>query len=228
MTMRATKEWALNIVTCLVTLLAVVVVWQRFHQHAAPTSALAAPSHVEAWRSYAQAGHRTGPVQAPVTVTVFSDYQCPYCKALEADLTKAQGKWPNDLAVIYRHFPLAFHAKAHDAAVAAECASRQNSFEAYHHVLFEEQDSLAVRTWANLAERAHVLDVTAFTTCMTDASVNAIIAKDSADGSRLGVTGTPTLLVNDLKFVGAPGLDTLEAYITRELRSARARRTARR
>lgn len=217
--MRSKRDLLLNFFTAAFTIGAAVVVWRRFHQPPPRTAAMTPPTHVTDWKSFAVNGHRQGPADARVTLTVFSDYQCPYCKAFAADIKRIEAKWPRDVAVIIRHFPLQFHSHARAAALAAECAGAQGKFNEYHDLLFANQDSLSARTWHGLAESARVPDLVAFDACTTNQALLLSIARDSAEAARLGVEGTPTFLLNDLKYVGNPGFDSLDAYIAREMRS---------
>jgi len=83
-------------------------------------------------------------------------------------------------------------------------------------LLFTEQDSIGVRTWSSFAADAGVLDVPSFQHCLSEAGPSDRIDADHALGDRLGVTATPTLIVEGLTLLpGAPEQDTLVAMIHR-------------
>lgn len=161
-----------------------------------------------------------GPERAPVTVVVFSDFQCPYCALLTQRLRVLRVKYPQNVAVVYRHFPLAAHQYSMAAARASECAAAQDRFEAFHDALFASQEAIGRVPWTHFALMAGVRDTTAFNRCTASDSALSVVARDSAAAKRLGVTGTPVLLINQTRLEGAQPLDTLEAYVARLLHTA--------
>jgi protein-disulfide isomerase len=139
---------------------------------------------------------------------------------MAARLKALRERHPKDVAIVYRHFPLSYHPHAKPAARASWCAGRQGRFEAYHDALFAHQDSLGTVAWTLLASRAGVPDSAGFERCIANDDPVAMIERDIAEAGRLGVSGTPTLLVNDqlLKSV-PPGI--LEAMVESQLKGAR-------
>lgn len=174
---------------------------------------------VVAWPSFAGVGHRVGPSRARVTVVVFSDYQCPACRRLDDRLTVAHARYPNEVAVVWRHMPLEGHSAARSAALAAVCAANVGQFALMHSLLFMLADSLGTREWTNLAARAGVGDTTAFRTCMASPAAAATLDSDLAAARELGALATPTFLINSQKFVGVPG--DLDRIVRSELNSQR-------
>jgi protein-disulfide isomerase len=179
----------------------------------AQSASASAPTHVPAWREFARHGHRMGPAKAPVTVVVFSDFQCPYCGVLMDRLRALRGAHPGEVAVVYRHFPVEGHAHAVAAARASECAGAQGRFEAYHDALFERRDSIGVVAWDRFAATAGVPDLAGFRECAAASGRVEALSRDSAAARKLRVSGTPTLLINGLRLVGAPPMDSLESYL---------------
>lgn len=180
-----------------------------------PRAASAAPTQVSSWRGFAREGRRMGPAGAPVTVVVFSDFQCPYCAVLMERLKTLRSSHPADVAVVYRHFPVTGHTHAVAAARASECAGDQGRFEAYHDALFAAGDSIGVVPWERFAAAAGVPDLPRFRACAAGTAPLPALARDSAAARELRVSGTPTLLINGLRMVGAPPMDSLEAYVRR-------------
>jgi protein-disulfide isomerase len=182
----------------------------------APTVA-AARSLVETerdWANYAGGGHSMGEASAAVTIIEFSDFQCPFCRrfATYRDSLQTLGV---DVRVVYRHFPIPTHQFAAAAARASECAANQGRFEAMHNALFGRQDSIGVASWWRFAQDAGVADSTAFELCMRSSATIKTITDDSIAAAKLGVSGTPTLLIHDVRVNGAPTFDSLLAYIRR-------------
>jgi len=154
------------------------------------------------WRAYAARGHRSGPRNAPVTIVEFEDYQCPFCRRMVDRLDSLQRADPLRIAVVRRHFPLDAHAQARAAALAAECAGDQGAFEAYERRLYASQDSLGPAKWVALARDAGVPDLPRFAGCVGEAALAGNVDRDVEAGRRLGITGTPTFLVNHLMVRG--------------------------
>lgn len=77
-----------------------------------------------------------GPPTAKITIIEYSDFQCPYCARLAPILNRLKDTYPEDVRVVYRHFPLRFHDKAFIAAEAAEAANAQGKLADWHNVLF--------------------------------------------------------------------------------------------
>lgn len=178
------------------------------------------PTQVPDWREYARQGHRMGPAEAPVTIVVFSDFQCPYCGELMSRLREVRDAHPAEVSVVYRHFPLGNHPHAIGAARASDCAAEQGKFEAFHDALFAGQDSIGTLGWDRFAQAAGIADLPRFGTCAAGTGPLPTVARDTVAAARLRVTATPTLLINDMRFQGAVPKDTIEAYVRRGLTAA--------
>jgi protein-disulfide isomerase len=171
------------------------------------------PTAISDWRSYAVHGEHIGAPGVGTTVTMFSDFQCPFCREAAQDLEQLRAQHPHSFSLIYRHYPLPFHKFAKAAASAAICAERQGRFQQMHDELFAKADSFGKVPWVDYAQRAGVPDLRRFEQCLDDISVARYLTVDSIAGSKLGVTGTPTFLINELRVVGYPGKDSLYKYI---------------
>lgn len=204
-----------TLVVCAVIVTALVV-RREFIPSDAPADEAEVSTLVPEWREYAATGHRAGPAGATLTIVEFSDFQCPFCRALAARLDSLRTEYPNDVAVVYRHFPLRGHPHAAAAALASECAGDQGSFWQMHDALFQDQDSIGSIPWTRFAAEAGVADSAAFSNCMQQVDRPSLNA-DAAAGKRLRVDRTPTLLINERRGTGTPPLDTLRAYIQQAL-----------
>lgn len=212
-------DWILNGATTLVTIcaLALVGVRLRFALRPDPTK----PQRIEDAASYSASGHSMGPPSAAVTIVEFADYQCPFCRKADRVLTAIRDRHPHDVRVVYRHYPLAIHDSAVAAARAAECASLAGKFEPFHHLLFANAESIGQNTWVWFAKEAGITDTAGFQSCIARADSFPQIAQDRADGERLGVEGTPTFLINDLRVPGAIDLTELDGYVRAALAAAK-------
>lgn len=161
----------------------------------------------------AGSGNILGSATAPTKLVEFSDFQCPFCRRFQSTMEQFQSRHPKDVAVVYRQFPLRIHAFARDAAVASECAATEKEFPAFANLLFAKQDSLGLLSWATFAVRAGIQDTARFHECLTSARVAAQVDTDIAVGTRLGITGTPAIVIGKEMIIGAVPLDTLETLV---------------
>ena len=173
---------------------------------------------MKSWRTYAASGHRFGALNAPVVITEFSDFVCPFCARAQPTLHALLVKYHGQVAISFHHWPQpALHPQALQAALAAECAGDQGAFETYHDRLFATQDSLGIRSWAAIAHDAGVRDTLAFNRCMSSERHKSEIASDAKVAQQIGGQGTPFFLVNDQAVFGALPIDTFEALIDKKL-----------
>lgn len=180
------------------------VTW-RVHQ-APPVRATVSTDGAPTW----------GPSQAPVTLVVFSDFQCPYCSRLQDTLKEIQSRYPTQVRFAFRDFPLDFHAQAMPAAVAASCAHRQGRYADMQALLFRYQGALEDGDLERYAQQVG-LDMAAWKTCLTDPSVRAGIDADMAAGTVAGVQGVPMTFVNGIAVSGAQPLEAFTEIIDAEL-----------
>jgi protein-disulfide isomerase len=161
-----------------------------------------------------------GTGKAPVTLAVFSDFQCPFC-ARTAKVLNGLGDSEGDrLRVVYHYFPLSIHPWARPAAEAAACAQRQSNtaFWSLHDFLFAHQNELSVDNLgqhvAQWGRTAPDLDPGQFERCVRESLTSGQIEQDVALGTELGVRGTPALFVNGEPVDGSSA-DELRALVRR-------------
>ena len=165
----------------------------------APDRTMQPPVPVDDWARVSAAGHRIGPHDAPVTIVEFSDFECPFCARFATETFPAlQARFPGQVALLYRHWPLPNHRMAYPAARAAECAAAQDRFQALHDVLFAQRESLQERPLADFARDAGVPDLPSFERCIEETGSVAAIERDIAEARRIGGRGTPTLVINGM------------------------------
>jgi protein-disulfide isomerase len=158
-----------------------------------------------------------GPVEAPVTVMVFSDYQCPYCIRSEPVLAELLSRYPEKVRVVHRHFPLdGIHPQARPASEAAMCADEQGRFWDYHDAIFARRGRLAEDSFAEIAGELE-LDLEAFGACRAEGRHAAFVQADLDAGRAAGVTGTPAFFINGIPMKGARDADQLAAIVDAEL-----------
>jgi protein-disulfide isomerase len=162
-------------------------------------------------------GPSQGPADAPVTIIEFSDYQCPFCKRAEPTVEQIVARYPEQVRLVYRDYPLdSIHPLARGAAEAANCAADQGKFWEYHKLLFQSSPKLDKDTLHQLAEKAG-LDLAAFDACVAEKRHDAEIDKDVKAGQEAGVSGTPAFYVNGIPLSGARSFDEFAELIQKEL-----------
>jgi protein-disulfide isomerase len=177
------------------------------------------------WRAYVADGRRMGAIDAKVVLVEFSDFQCPWCRTMASRLREARERFGGDFAVVYRHYPIVrTHPFARKAAIASECAAEQGRFEQMHDALFESADSIGAFAWARFAIRAGLADTNAFTVCMESDRASLVLQRDSIAAAELGVRGTPTSLINGVRFAGALDQATLDSLIAAAVTQSQAQK----
>ncbi len=148
---------------------------------------------------------RLGPATAKVTLVEYADFECPACAAYAPVVKQLLAAYPNDVAVVYRHFPLAQHRSAKLAASYAEAAGRQGKFWEMNDRLFATQSTWTTQTPAenetyfnNLAKEL-ALNLTTLQTDLKDPAIMAKITSSYAEGEASGVDSTPTFFLNGVQ-----------------------------
>jgi len=164
--------------------------------------------------------HIEGAKNAKVTLIEYSDFECPFCLRHVASVDQALKDYPNDVRLVYRHFPLSFHPEAQKAAEASECASAQGKFWEMHDEIFKanQAGTMSVAKWKELA-RTLKLDGAKFDKCLDGGEMAARVAQDEQEGGTAGVGGTPATFVNGQMVEGAVPYATLKAAIDAALKS---------
>lgn len=138
----------------------------------------------------------TGPANAPVTVIMFSDFQCSACAAIDPVLKHVLAGYGDKVRFVVRDFPLeGIHNNAFAAAKAAAAAHAQGKFKEYTELLYTRQDALDPVSLKKYAAELG-LNVKQFELDFNSEKTAAEVRKDMADGESYGVNSTPTIFVN--------------------------------
>lgn len=162
-----------------------------------------------------------GPEDAAITIVEYADFQCPYCSVAAQGIKEILEKYPDDVRVVYRHFPLvSIHDKAVPSTAAVEAAGLQDeaAFWDLHDLLYETQtlwsefsleefDSWIVEMAAELG-----LDPVQFEADYKSEAILAKAEKTWVDGQALGIPGTPFIKINSL-YEAQADIHTLTAYV---------------
>jgi len=136
-----------------------------------------------------------GKADAPVTIVVFSDFQCPYCAKLLPELQQVEKLYPEQVKVVFKHFPLSMHQYAQKAAAAAIAAGKQGKFWEMHDQLFANYNRLTDAKVEEIAGGLQ-LDMEQFRKDWQDPQNRQIIQRDLQLGQQVQVRGTPTVYIN--------------------------------
>jgi Na+/H+ antiporter NhaA len=165
--------------------------------------------------------HVRGPVDAPLTVIEFGDFECPHCGRAEPVVRSLLTD--TDIRYVWRHLPLPdVHPQAQLAAETAEAAGAQGKFWEMHDLLLSRQDHLRLSDLLRYAEELG-LDVERLRDDLMRRRHEARVAQDVESADLSGVAGTPTFFVNGQRHHGAFDLETLGAAVRTARDSMHAR-----
>ncbi len=140
-----------------------------------------------------------GKPDAPVTIVMFSDFQCSACAAIHPVLKRVIAGYKDKVRLIVRDFPLTtIHANAFAAAQAAQAANAQGRFFEYTELLYNNQNALDNASLKEYATKIG-LDRKKFDADLDGGKYADEVRKDMADGANYGVNSTPTIFVNGVK-----------------------------
>ena len=164
-----------------------------------------------------------GAANAPVTIVLFEDFQCPFCKKLSGNIDLLLEEMRDEVKVAFMHYPMqqrcnaqdlkkSMHRNACTAAAASVCAQEQGKFWEMHDLLFRNNNKLGGRALMSYAKQLG-LDTRTWRSCVQDPTTLERIKADSKVGGDAGVGGTPTFFVNGRKMVGAQPVEAIKAAI---------------
>lgn len=162
-----------------------------------------------------------GKIDAKVKVVVFSDFQCPYCKLFYKSLQDTMKKYKDGVVFVYKDFPLLdIHPQANSAALSAKCALEQNKFWEYADTLYAKQaqwgstkDTVNFKSYA----KALRLNSDQFNKCLDDKKYQNKIDEDRLSAEGFGISGTPTIFINDQVESGVFSTEELKKAIDDKL-----------
>ena len=157
-----------------------------------------------------------GPDNAPVTIVVFSEFQCPFCARFAPTLKQIEDTYQGSVRVVFKHLPLSIHKDAVGAALAAEAARKQGKFWEYHDKLFADQKRLGPDDLKQHAKDLQ-LDLKRFEADMRDPQDEKRIKDDVAEAGTLGIAGTPGTFINGRFLAGAQPFTSFAKIIDEEL-----------
>ena len=157
---------------------------------------------------------------AKLTLVEFSDFECPFCMLAAKQVKKIAARWPNEVRVVFKNFPLdkmcnlrfeqAPHQFACQAAVMARCAGQEaeSNFWQFHDRLF------AIEDWSleNLIKVSNDFNALQIDSCLKEGSALSRVRADSELGNQIGINSTPSFFINNKRVV-INRLDQLEKLV---------------
>lgn len=164
-----------------------------------------------------EADHIRGDInKAKVVMVEYSDFECPFCERHHPNMLQAMEDYGDDIAWVYRHYPLSFHPKAVPAAEASECAAEQGKFWEFADAMFEDQDDLGSDLYESVANDLG-LNMKKFNDCVDSGKYADVVTDGLRSGSSAGVQGTPATFVNGVLVSGAVPYSVLQDAIDQAL-----------
>ena len=178
----------------------------------------AAPNPNE--RKMVAVGHAPvrGAPNAPVTIVMFSDFQCPFCGRVEPTVKQIEDTYGDKVKIVWKNQPLPFHPNAMPAAKAAMAAYKQGKFWEMHDLIFSNQQAENDATYEKYAQQIG-LDMAKWKADKESPDVAAQITADSNEGKSVGANGTPAFFINGVNVVGAQPFDKFKSVIDEELKN---------
>jgi protein-disulfide isomerase len=156
-----------------------------------------------------------GPLNAPIVIHEFADFQCPYCQKVDKTLSELEKLYPNQLRFVWHDYPLSFHEHARAAAIVAREARAQKGdagFWKMHQLLFSSDAPLNEETLAKSAAALR-LDPARLSIAKTDGRFDRVLSSDKALADDAGIRGTPAFVINGYYLSGAQPLKAFKRII---------------
>lgn len=171
------------------------------------------PTYIDGWEDALAVGIRSGSEDAPIQVVEFGDFQCPYCARFEETIQVVKSNHPKLVAFTFAPFPLDYHEFAISAQHAVECAHLQGRFDEMRSLLFKKHRLFGSIAWTEFAAEVGVANIDKFSECLDDPRriERIVLSRELAD--RIGVRGTPTVIVNGWKFPMSPSVKDFETIV---------------
>lgn len=160
-----------------------------------------------------------GPANARVTIVEFSDFQCPYCSLAAPQVLALVDRFPGQVKVVFKQFPLDMHRAAHLAAEASLAAHAQGKFWPLHDRMFANFRQLSrenILKWAGEAG----IDRAKLAADLDSRKYAARVDQETQEGVNAGVMGTPTFYFNGKRYNGAMQMDVVAPIIEAELKAS--------
>lgn len=157
-----------------------------------------------------------GGKEAKLTITVYSDFQCPFCSRVVPTVHQIADTYGDQIKLVFKNYPLSFHQFAQKAAEASECANVQGKFWEMHDIMFANQGALTDSHLKSYAGQIG-LDQAKFDSCLDNGDMKAEVQKDFEAGVAAGVQGTPAVIIGTELISGALPFENFKTIIDKQL-----------
>jgi len=159
-----------------------------------------------------------GSANAPVTIVMFSDFQCPFCGRVEPTVKQIEDTYGDKVKIVWKNQPLPFHPNARPAARAAMAAYKQGKFWEMHDLLFANQQQENDANYEKWAQQIGC-DMAKWKADVASKEIDDEISADSSEGTALGASGTPSFFIDGISVVGAQPFEKFKSVIDDELKA---------
>ena len=162
-----------------------------------------------------------GKDDAPVTIIMFSDYECGYCKFFFDDIFP---KFQEDLIAkgvvkfVIRDYPLERHENAFLASKMVECAYKQGSFLEMHELILNNNSDISIENYQIWSSQLG-LDTNSTNVCINSPEIESEIMHDINVANKAGIKGTPAFVINDKLYMGTRPYDKFIEIVMQELKA---------
>ncbi|MCP4129921.1 MAG: thioredoxin domain-containing protein [bacterium] len=163
-------------------------------------------------KEFTKESHFLGNEDAPLTLIKYNSFSCGYCKKARDVVMKLKKKYPNDIKIVYKHFN---RGNIDDqASQAVECAGEQEKFWEMYNMLFDRGSRGDIKVYA----KELGLDSSSFNSCLASGRYKEKTKRDTEEGQKLGIRGTPSFIVNKSLHVGYRPFSAMEQIVQEELK----------
>lgn len=163
---------------------------------------------------------------APVTMVVFSDFECPFCSRVEGTIEQLKAAYGKEkLRIIWKNNPISTHPRAKPAAEAAQgvyALAGNDAFWKFHQTAFKNQAGLGIDNYVKWAKEAGVKDEVAFRRGLESHAFADKVERDLGEGKKAGVNSTPHFVVNGVGFAGAQPIEKFKEVIDAQYTKAQS------
>jgi protein-disulfide isomerase len=155
-----------------------------------------------------------GKSNAPVTLMVFSAFTCPYCAEAKKQIDQLKARYPNDLRVVFKHFPLSDSVEARRPHLVAAAAQAQGKFWDAHDKIFDRLSAATdIELIGAVTSANPLIDASKLRAALSDGTAAQLLLNDAADAQALKVRATPTFFIDGLRLEGVQDIATFERLI---------------
>jgi protein-disulfide isomerase len=157
-----------------------------------------------------------GSLTSEITLFEYSDFFCPACQKLQADLESLEKLYGNNIRFVFKSLPITVNPENRPSLNAAYCAWEQNKFWEYKKLLYQEPLTLNKQKYRQYANQLN-LNLDTFNQCLDDNKYYPVIEKNITEALNLNITSIPTVFINDQRIEGFVNYNSIKNVIDQQL-----------